>query len=145
MLASDIITDLAGDPTNLNLKPNTLTQAAASGESNVELYTHKSGWTNSYKYYESARMAGYLFALAFIRSGNDETEQKQRQEFETAVQICTKLSERLAAEGLLVSPTGTSLELTDGFNYATYPGEDTVVLSGGVYNTGYEYESAFYP
>ena len=103
ILLDAIIVKLSGDPDQLNLDNTTVTQAAKSGESNVQLFTGKDVWTEGDLFYDSALDAGYKFAVSFIRSHGNEKEKEQDQEFQLAVQICTKINEILEARGLLVT------------------------------------------
>jgi hypothetical protein len=111
ILLDAIIVKLSGDPDQLNLDTTTITQAAKSGESNVILFTGKDIWQEGDFLFDSALDAGYKFAVSFIRSHGNEKEKQQDQEFQLAVQLCTKINELLKARGLLAS----SVAIVEGY------------------------------
>lgn len=146
ILDTEIIKKLSGDPNELNLTDDVKEQAGKSGESDVELFTGKDSWLEDDKYFGSAVHAGYLFAVAFIRSNGDKQEAKQKQEFEQAIALCTQIHDRLDKLGLLESssnqitgiglmqspndPRGGAIILNDSSNamgYGSWPTTDDVI------------------
>lgn len=133
ILVDAIITKLSGDPDQLNLDEITVNQAAKSGESNVKLFTGKDVWEEGDLFFDSALDAGYKFAVSFIRSHGNEKEKQQDQEFQLAVQICTRINEILEARGLLA--TSTAIVEGHGVNME-YPNDPIEPLMLNDYGEG---------